>query len=172
MLRCGVLRPEQMEAQDEFLSLEQEFARCQEEFCLLPDPGAEFCCCGSWAAVLPAVGLRAQAGGEAAVLVWPDRIFTEVWALLLAGGTALLLVLLTEYENRWIWAAYQADSGQMDTMCAAGTAVITAWVLLAAMFLRTVTVRLKVRALARTTLLCRVVSFLWRRFSVFFRSCP
>lgn len=83
--------------------------------------------------------------GEAAVLVWPDRIFTEVWALLLAGGTALLLVLLTEYENRWIWAAYQADSGQMDTMCAAGTAVITAWVLLAAMFLRTVTVRLKVR---------------------------
>ena len=32
MLRCGVLRPEQMEAQDEFLSLEQEFARCQKNF--------------------------------------------------------------------------------------------------------------------------------------------
>ena len=32
VLRCGVLRPEQMEAQDEFLSLEQEFARCQKNF--------------------------------------------------------------------------------------------------------------------------------------------
>ena len=84
----------------------------------------------------------------------------------------MLLVLLTEYENRWIWAAYQADSGQLDTLCIAGTAAITGWALLAAIFLRTVTVRLKVRALARTTLLCRVVSFLWRRFSVFFQELP
>ena len=30
VLRCGVLRPEQMEAQDEFLSLEQEFAKTEE----------------------------------------------------------------------------------------------------------------------------------------------
>ena len=172
VLRCGVLRPEQMEAQDEFLSLEQEFARCQKNFAFYLTLALSFAAAaaGLLFFLLWASGHRPE--GEAAVLVWPDRIFTEVWALLLAGGTALLLVLLTEYENRWIWAAYQADSGQMDTMCAAGTAVITAWVLLAAMFLRTVTVRLKVRALARTTLLCRVVSFLWRRFSVFFQELP
>ena len=166
VLRCGVLRPEQMEAQDEFLSLEQEFARCQKNFAFYLTLALSFAAAaaGLLFFLLWASGHRPE--GEAAVLVWPDRIFTEVWALLLAGGTALLLVLLTEYENRWIWAAFQAD------MCAAGTAVITAWVLLAAMFLRTVTVRLKVRALARTTLLCRVVSFLWRRFSVFFQELP
>ena len=81
------------------------------------------------------MGLRARAGGEEAVLPWPERIYTEAWALLLAGGTVLLLVLLTEYESNWIWAVYRADSGQLDTLCIAGTAAITAWVLLAAMLL-------------------------------------
>ena len=172
VLHCGVLKPEQMEAQDEFLSLEQEFARCQKNFAFYLTLALSFAAAaaGLLFFLLWASGHRPE--GEAAVLVWPDRIFTEVWTLLLAGGTALLLVLLTEYENRWIWAAYQADSGQLDTLCIAGTAAITGWALLAAIFLRTVTVRLKVRALARTTLLCRVVSFLWRRFSVFFQELP
>ena len=172
VLHCGVLKPEQMEAQDEFLSLEQEFARCQKNFAFYLTLALSFAAAaaGLLFFLLWASGHRPE--GEAAVLVWPDRIFTEVWTLLLAGGTALLLVLLTEYENRWIWAAYQADSGQLDTLCTAGTAAITGWALLAAIFLRTVTVRLKVRALARTTLLCRVVSFLWRRFSVFFQELP
>lgn len=171
VLHCGVLKPEQMEAQDEFLSLEQEFARCQKNFAFYLTLALSFAAAaaGLLFFLLWASGHRPE--GEAAVLVWPDRIFTEVWTLLLAGGTALLL-LLTEYENRWIWAAYQADSGQLDTLCIAGTAAITGWALLAAIFLRTVTVRLKVRALARTTLLCRVVSFLWRRFSVFFQELP
>lgn len=118
------------------------------------------------------MGLRARAGGGEAVLPWPERIYTEAWALLLAGGTVLLLVLLTEYESNWIWGGVPADSGQLDTLCIAGTAAITAWVLLAAMLLRTVTVRLRPPALARTTLLCRVVSFLWRRLSVFIRELP
>lgn len=134
VLHCGVLKPEQMEAQDEFLSLEQEFARCQKNFAFYLTLALSFAAAaaGLLFFLLWASGHRPE--GEAAVLVWPDRIFTEVWTLLLAGGTALLLVLLTEYENRWIWAAYQADSGQLDTLCIAGTAAITGWALLAAIF--------------------------------------
>ena len=101
VLHCGVLKPEQMEAQDEFLSLEQEFARCQKNFAFYLTLALSFAAAaaGLLFFLLWASGHRPE--GEAAVLVWPDRIFTEVW-----------------------------------------------------------------------TLLCRVVSFLWRRFSVFFQELP
>lgn len=172
VLRCGVLTPERMEAQDEFFRLEQEFTRAQTNFAFYLTLALALAAAsaGLLIVLLWASGRRTE--GKEAVLPWPDRIFTEVWVLLLVGGTALLLVLLTEYESDWIWAEYQMDSGRLDTLCTMGAAAVTVWLMLAAAFLRTVTVRLRVRALARTTLLCRVVSFLWKRFSVFFRELP
>lgn len=172
VLRCGVLTPERMEAQDEFFRLEQEFTRAQMNFAFYLTLALALAAASAGLLIVLLWASGRGPEGEEAVLPWPDRIYTEAWALLLAGGTVLLLVLLTEYESNWIWAVYRADSGQLDTLCIAGTAAITAWVLLAAMLLRTVTVRLRLRALARTTLLCRVVSFLWRRLSVFIRELP
>ena len=172
VLRCGVLTPERMEAQDEFFRLEQEFTRAQMNFAFYLTLALALAAASAGLLIVLLWASGRGPEGEEAVLPWPERIYTEAWALLLAGGTVLRLVLLTEYESNWIWAVYRADSGQLDTLCIAGTAAITAWVLLAAMLLRTVTVRLRLRALARTTLLCRVVSFLWRRLSVFIRELP
>ena len=172
VLRCGVLTPERMEAQDEFFRLEQEFTRAQMNFAFYLTLALALAAASAGLLIVLLWASGRGPEGEEAVLPWPERIYTEAWALLLAGGTVLLLVLLTEYESNWIWAVYRADSGQLDTLCIAGTAAITAWVLLAAMLLRTVTVRLRLRALARTTLLCRVVSFQWRRLSVFIRELP
>ena len=172
VLRCGELTPERMEAQDEFFRLEQEFTRAQMNFAFYLTLALALAAASAGLLIVLLWASGRGPEGEEAVLPWPERIYTEAWALLLAGGTVLLLVLLTEYESNWIWAVYRADSGQLDTLCIAGTAAITAWVLLAAMLLRTVTVRLRLRALARTTLLCRVVSFLWRRLSVFIRELP
>ena len=172
VLRCGVLTPERMEAQDEFFRLEQEFTRAQMNFAFYLTLALALAAASAGLLIVLLWASGRGPEGEEAVLPWPERIYTEAWALLLAGGTVLLLVLLTEYESNWIWAVYRADSGQLDTLCIAGTAAITAWVLLAAMLLRTVTGRLRLRALARTTLLCRVVSFLWRRLSVFIRELP
>ena len=172
VLRCGVLTPERMEAQDEFFRLEQEFTRAQMNFAFYLTLALALAAASAGLLIVLLWASGRGPEGEEAVLPWPERIYTEAWALLLAGGTVLLLVLLTEYESNWIWAVYRADSGQLDTLCIAGTAAIKAWVLLAAMLLRTVTVRLRLRALARTTLLCRVVSFLWRRLSVFIRELP
>ena len=172
VLRCGVLTPERMEAQDEFFRLEQEFTRAQMNFAFYLTLALALAAASAGLLIVLLWASGRGPEGEEAVLPWPERIYTEAWALLLAGGTVLLLVLLTEYESNWIWAVYRADSGQLDTLCIAGTAAITAWVLLAAMLLRTVTVRLRLRALARTTLLRRVVSFLWRRLSVFIRELP
>ena len=115
------------------------------------------------------LGPPGRAEGEAPALAGAD--LTEAWALLLAGGTVLLLVLLTEYESNWIWAVYRADSGQLDTLCIAGTAAITAWVLLAAMLLRTVTVRLRLRRWPDHPAV-QGGELLWRRLSVFIRGCP
>ena len=53
-----------------------------------------------------------------------------------------------------------------------GAAAVGAMGMLLAGFLNTLAVRVKARALARTTLLCRVVSFLWRRLSAFVRELP
>ena len=66
----------------------------------------------------------------------------------------------------------EADQTMTAVLLAVGTAAGGAWVLLMAAALRTLVVRMKARALARTTLLCRVVMFLVRRLVGFFRDLP
>ncbi|MBS7219463.1 MAG: HAMP domain-containing histidine kinase [Oscillospiraceae bacterium] len=171
VLRCGVLKPDRMEVQDEFSRLEQEFARCQMNFAFYLTLALSFAAVAAGLLVFLLWASGGRVDGEE-VLAWPDRIFTEVWALLLVGGTALLLVLLTEFETDWIWAEYQMDSGRLDTLCALGTVAVTAWLMLTAAFLRTIIVRLKIRVLARTTLLCRLAHILWKRFTAFFHELP
>ena len=66
----------------------------------------------------------------------------------------------------------EADQTMTAVLLAGGTAAGGVWVLLMAAVLRTLVVRIKARALARTTLLCRAVMFLVRRLVGFFRDLP
>ena len=111
-------------------------------------------------------------GQEGIVLSPVDRVFSEVWLAALAVGTLLLFLAFPQYQAEAVWAVDEADQTMTAVLLAVGTAAGGAWVLLMAAALRTLVVRMKARALARTTLLCRVVMFLVRRLVSFFQDLP
>ena len=170
ILRCGGLRPEQMTAQDEFYDLYGLYGSYTGRFGLYGALGAV----SAGAAVLLLGFLLWTAGRrpQGAVLSWPDRVFSEVWALAAGLGSLLFFLFLTQYVRYFEWAVEAADRDWLLLLAGAGTAAAGLWALLAAAALRTLAVRVKCRALARTTLLCRVVKFLWRRICSFVRELP
>ena len=172
ILRYGVLKPELMVVQDEFRSL---LTLCDGYAANGPLYGGLALVFLGAAALLLLFLLWAaghRPGQEGIVLSPVDRVFSEVWLAALAVGTLLLFLAFPQYQAEAVWAVDEADQTMTAVLLAVGTAVGGAWVLLMAAALRTLVVRIKARALARTTLLCRVVMFLARRFVGFFRDLP
>ena len=164
ILRYGVLKPELMAVQDEFRSL---LTLCDGYAANGPLYGGLALAFLGAAALLLLFLLWAaghRPGQEGIVLSPVDRVFSEVWLAALAVGTLLLFLAFPQYQAEAVWAVDEADQTMTAVLLAVGTAAGGAWVLLMAAALRTLVVRIKARALARTTLLCRVVMFLARRF--------
>ena len=173
VLRYGILRPESFTAQDEFSDL----------YALCTAYGARFSLYGGLCAVFGALALLAlvflvwsaghRAGAEGIVLSWPHRVFTEAWVLLFGLGAILFVfIFCEEYYYTFYGVIVQADRDWIWFLAGLGAAAVGAMGMLLAGFLNTLAVRVKARALARTTLLYRVVSFLWRRLSAFVRELP
>lgn len=173
VLRYGILRPEHFTAQDEFSDL----------YALCTAYGARFSLYGGLCAVFGALALLAlvfllwsaghRAGAEGIVLSWPHRVFTEAWVLLFGLGAILFVfIFCEEYYYTFYGVIVQADRDWIWFLAGLGAAAVGAMGMLLAGFLNTLAIRVKARALARTTLLCRVVSFLWRRLSAFVRELP
>ena len=172
ILRYGVLKPELMAVQDEFRSL---LTLCDGYAANGPLYGGLALAFLGAAALLLLFLLWAaghRPGQEGIVLSPVDRVFSEVWLAALAVGTLLLFLAFPQYQAEAVWAVDEADQTMTAVLLAVGTAAGGAWVLLMAAALRTLVVRMKARALARTTLLCRVVMFLVRRLVGFFRDLP
>jgi signal transduction histidine kinase len=109
-------------------------------------------------------------GTEEIVLTWQENIFFDGYLLFMAvvetAGFALLLELLDSYL---LYDTQTIDLyGGWFTMAAAVLCVLIA--VGVALTLRTLAVRLKAKALARTTLLCRGVSWFVRTVVDFFRN--
>ena len=172
ILRYGVLKPELMAVQDEFRSL---LTLCDGYAANGPLYGGLALVFLGAAALLLLFLLWAaghRPGQEGIVLSPVDRVFSEVWLAVLIGAALLLFLALVRYRDSASWILDEADQTMTAVLLAGGTAAGGAWVLLMAAALRTLVVRIKARALARTTLLCRVVMFLARRFVGFFRDLP
>lgn len=172
ILRYGVLKPELMVVQDEFRSL---LTLCDGYAANGPLYGG-LALVFLGAAVFLLLFLLWAAGhrpGQEGIVLSPvDRVFSEVWLAVLIGAALLLFLALVRYRDSASWILDEADQTMTAVLLAGGTAAGGAWVLLMAAALRTLVVRIKARALARTTLLCRVVMFLARRFVGFFRDLP
>ena len=169
-VRYGVLQPEHMTAQDEFYriyTMNSSYAHYQLLYaglCLVLASAALVL----FLFLLWAAGHRP--GDEKVVLTFSDRIFSEVWLLVVLFAT--LVLYGGRYYYNLVRAVEAADQEYIYVLIAAFTVAGGAWILLMSAFLRTLVVRLKARALARTTLLCRVVKFLWKRVEGFFRDLP
>ena len=173
VLRYGVLRPEAFTAQDEFSDLYALCTAYGERFSLYGGLCAAFGALALLALVFLLWSAGHRAGAEGIVLSWPHRVFTEAWVLLLGLGLVLFVLIFCEqYYYNFRAVTVQADRDWIWFLSGLGAAAVGAMGMLLAGFVNTLAVRVKARALARTTLLCRVVSFLWRRLSAFVRELP
>ena len=173
VLRYGVLRPEAFTAQDEFSDLYALCTAYGERFSLYGGLCAAFGALALLALVFLLWSAGHRAGVEGIVLSWPHRVFTEAWVLLLGLGLVLFVLIFCEqYYYNFRAVTVQADRDWIWFLSGLGAAAVGAMGMLLAGFVNTLAVRVKARALARTTLLCRVVSFLWRRLSAFVRELP
>lgn len=98
-------------------------------------------------------------------LLWLDRIYTEFWVMAAGLGALLCGVLLAESWDglmSWYYNGLWPNSHPYQLLLLGAGAGGTGVGLWMAMLLRTVWVRKKLRALARSTLLCRVLMGCWR----------
>ena len=116
-----------------------------------------------------------KAGEEKPVPSWQDRMFLEVHMAALVGLGLLMIGGLVEVAN--FYATYQ-HSGVIYTdvehglMLWGGAALATGVAAAAALVLRTLTVRLKTATLVHSTLVLRLILWLWRGGKAFVTTIP
>ena len=126
-----------------------------------------------------------KAGEEGIVLTWQEKIWFDVYLfVMLLAGTLLMafIVYLTEelVMNQTGYLLNYEQSKEIWSLHIAGlAAACTGFVGMVTLTLRTFVVRLKARALARSTLTCRVLMWCWNgavwtwdAFKTFVRSLP
>ena len=178
VLECGVARAMDDTVQDDFWALFVDYGEERANF------DAHVTGCANF---LSLVGLCVLAlmwtgghrrGMEGIVLTWQERIFFDLYLLAMAAaGVGCLAAALQsgDYLIR-LWEGNVADSSldqvAVNLYTALFAAAVTGMVLAAALTLRTLAVRVKARALARSTLLCRVLMGLGKVLGEFLRNLP
>ena len=115
-------------------------------------------------------------GVEGIFLTWQEKIFFDLYLVFMSVvGIYCMAVALVTIEDLWeYWVnAYQDQSLWalvFQGYTALFTAAVTGAVLAAALTLRTLAVRVKARALARSTLLCRVLMGVGKVLGEFLRN--
>ncbi len=167
VVKYGVLSAEDMTAQDEFYHLSNQYQLGKMNFsfyltiCLILAAAAA----GIFLFLMWASGHKP--GTEGVVLTWQEHIFTEFY--LAVAGTAVFLGDLYLVDQMLAVLNYGAYSDEqlVRLLPLIYGAALTGLTLLAALLVRTLVVRCKAKALGRTTLICRIVVWLWRCVSRF-----
>ena len=118
-------------------------------------------------------------GAEGIVITWQERIFFDVYAVVMITAVVALVFCTVGLAEQLYWSSssvYAAQNEDFTTffdlgVLGAGT-VFAAGVGCGALLLRTFTVRLKARCLGKTTLLCRVAAWTVRTVHDFIRFLP
>ena len=118
-----------------------------------------------------------KSGAEEIVLTWQERIFFDVYAVVMIAGIAWLAFGTVWAAEQLYWGQSYAVRGEdFDTFFNLGVtgagALFAAGVGCAVLLLRTLAVRVKARCLGKTTLLCRVVTWMVRTIHDFVRFLP
>ncbi len=120
-----------------------------------------------------------KAGTEGIVTTWQESIFFDVYTVVMITGIVWLVFGTVWAAEQLYWSTnnvsdlMNGDVGPFYKLGLMGAAVLfTAGVGCAALLLRTLAVRVKARCLAKTTLLCRVVTWMVRTIHDFVRFLP
>ena len=178
MIECGVARELNDTIPDGFQQLLAEYERERANF------GSHVTGCLIFLALTAACTVYLmwtgghKRGVEGIFLTWQEKIFFDLYLIAMAAACVVLLAMAIqsgEYLVRlWsrdvsVTSLDQLSAGIYTALfCGAATGMAAAVTLT----LRTLAVRLKARALARSTLLCRVLTALVRILGEFFRNLP
>ena len=118
-----------------------------------------------------------KSGAEEIVLTWQERIFFDVYAVVMIAGIAWLAFGTVWAAEQLYWGQSYAVRGEdFDTFFNLGVAgagaLFAAGVGCAVLLLRTLAVRVKARCLGKTTLLCRVATWMAGTIHDFVRFLP
>ena len=120
-----------------------------------------------------------KSGAEEIVLTWQDRIFFDVYAVVMIAAIVFLAFCTVGLVEQLYWSSasvYTAQSESYTSFYNLGVigagALFAAGVGCAALLLRTLTVRVKARCLGKTTLLCRVAAWMAGTIHDFVRFLP
>lgn len=118
-------------------------------------------------------------GRSEIVTTWQERIWFDLYAAAMIAAVVALAVCTVEVAQQLYWSStslYAVQSESYDSFFKLGVmgagALFAAGAGCAALLLRTFTVRLKARCLGKTTLLCRVVTWMVRTIHDFIRFLP
>ena len=120
-----------------------------------------------------------KAGTEGIVTTWQESIFFDVYTVVMITGIVWLVFGTVWAAEQLYWSTnnvsdlMNGDVGPFYKLGLMGATVLfTAGVGCAALLLRTLAVRVKARCLAKSTLLCRVVTWMVRTIHDFVRFLP
>ncbi len=118
-----------------------------------------------------------KAGAEGTVTTWQERIWFDLYAVAMIAAVVLLSACTIWAAEQLYWGRSYAVRGEdFDTFFNLGImgagALFAVGVGCGTLLLRTLAVRLKAHCLARTTLLCRVVTWMVRTIHDFVRLLP
>lgn len=120
-----------------------------------------------------------KSGAEEIVLTWQDRIFFDVYAVVMIAAIVFLVFCTVGLVEQLYWSStsvYAAQSESYTSFYNLGVigagALFAAGVGCAALLLRTLAVRVKARCLRKTTLLCRVAAWMAGTIHDFVRFLP
>lgn len=116
-------------------------------------------------------------GVEGIVTTWQERIFFDLYAAAMIAAVVFLAVCTVEMAQHLYWSSvslYAIMNGDSfyDLGVMGAGALFAGGVGCAALLLRTFVVRVKARCLIKTTLLCRVVTWMVRTIHDFVRFLP
>lgn len=175
VIQCGV--PDQVDdtIQDEFFELWKEYGENRANFRsnLIQAGMFALLSLGCFLYILWTSGHKE--GEEEIVLTWQERIFFDLYLpAMVAAGVGLFLFGLYWADYLAYGLAHQESSGEFIPLVRDWLLPLTVAMMVGVVTLlsRTLTVRLKARALARSTLHSRVLMWLVRVLGDFFRSLP
>ena len=175
LIQCGVPAQVDESVSDEFFALWKEYGENRANFQpnMMQTLACSLLCLGCFLYILWTAGHKE--GEEGIVLTWQEHIFFDLYLAFLILAALGLCFLGLNFGDYLVYSIiYGENSGDLvpfmqGWILPALAALLVGTITLAA---RTFAVRLKGRALARSTLLCRVLMWLWRVLRDFFQSLP
>ena len=120
-----------------------------------------------------------KSGAEEIVLTWQERIFFDVYAVVMIAAIVFLAFCTVGLAEQLYWSSASVYAAQSESYTsfynlgvAGAGALFAAGAGCAALLLRTFAVRVKARCLGKTTLLCRVAAWMARTIHDFVRFLP